>query len=71
MERGVEDLIHSVLDCGALEEQRGEAVEPQRPRFVQEQDVVGEYLFVEEGKQEKEGDFNEDVEEEEAYQGEK
>ena len=41
----MEDLIHFVLDCGALEEQRCEAVELQRPRFEQEQDVVGEFLF--------------------------
>lgn len=48
--RELEDLLHFVLDCGELEEERREALELQRPRVEQRQTVVGEFLF---GKEER------------------
>ena len=45
--------MHFVLDCEELEEERGQAVELQRPRFEKREEVVGEFLFGEEGKRSK------------------
>ena len=46
--RELENLLHFVLDCGELEEERGEAFDIQRPRVGQRQTVVRECLFGEE-----------------------
>ena len=48
VKRELEDLLHFVLDCGKLEEERREAFELQRPKVEQRQTVVGEFLFGEE-----------------------
>ena len=42
---GVENLLHFVLDCGELEEERSLAIELQRPRMEQRWVPVGEFLF--------------------------
>ena len=54
--RGViEDLMHFVLDCEELEEERGLAIELQRPRVQQRRELIGEFLFGEEEKERKSG----------------
>ena len=40
-----EDLKHFLLDCGALEGERGKAVELQRPRVEKWEEAVGLFLF--------------------------
>ena len=47
--RDLEDLMHFVLDCGELEEERG-ALDLQRPKVERRQTVVGEFLFGEKGR---------------------
>ena len=49
----LEDLMHFVLDCRELEEERGLALELQRPRAEQRRAVVGEFLFGERNRREK------------------
>ena len=44
-ERETEDLVHFVLECGELEEQRQMALELQRPRLEWSETVVGQFLF--------------------------
>ena len=46
----LEDLLHFVLDCWELEEERRGVLELQRPRVEQRQTVVGEFLFRDEGR---------------------
>ena len=47
---GLEDLMHFILDCGELEEERSGALELQRPRLDQRAVLVGQFLFEEEGR---------------------
>ena len=41
----VEDLVHFLLQCKPLEQERVNAVELQRPRMLDDEEVVGVFLF--------------------------
>ena len=45
---GKEDLKHFVMDCRKLDRERGVAIELQRPREENEEDVMGRFLYGEE-----------------------
>ena len=52
-ENELEDLLHFVLDCRELEDERRGALELQRPRVEGRGTVVGEFLFGETRRREK------------------
>ena len=50
-ETAVEDLEHFLLECVELEEERGRAIELQRPRTEEIEVIMGDFLFGEGNKQ--------------------